>query len=174
MRVFLFIFIVVPIIEMWLLIEVGSVIGAFNTIALVFVTAILGAALLRQQGLDTLLRVNQRIEDGGLPAAEIIEGLLLAVGGALLLTPGFVTDFIGFVCLLPWSRRWLSRQVIKRGVVNMMSRGGSTEFNNQYRSGYQDKRAQRTFFEQRSSMADQPKKEPHTPTTIEGEFKRED
>lgn len=169
MRVLLLIFIIVPITEMWILIEVGSVIGAFNTIALVFLTAILGAALLRQQGLDTLLRVNQRIESGQLPAAEIIEGIMLAVGGALLLTPGFVTDLIGFSCLLPWSRRWLSGLLLKRGVLSMMSSGGAAGFSYQNRSTYHGEA-------QRDSLngSFEGSKKPSNPTTIDGEFKRED
>lgn len=170
MRVLFVIFIIVPIIEMWLLIEVGSVIGALNTIGLVFVTAIVGAALLRQQGLDTLLRVNQRIESGQLPATEIIEGVILAVGGALLITPGFATDLIGFACLLPWSRRWFSRALIKRGAVNMMSSGGTGGFGPQRRADFQSERGPRAVFEEKSTGRDNQQGS----TTIEGEFKRED
>ena len=91
MRLFLLLFITIPIIEMWVLIEVGSEIGALNTIFLVFLTAAIGLALLRQQGMNTLLRVNQQMEQGQLPAGDILEGVMLAVGGALLLTPGFIT-----------------------------------------------------------------------------------
>lgn len=117
MGVFLFLFIVMPIVEMTILIKVGAVIGALNTIGLVLLTAVIGAALLRQQGLSTLLRANQRLNSGELPAKEVAEGLILAVGGALLLTPGFVTDTIGFLCLLPGSRHWLAGQALKRMVV---------------------------------------------------------
>ncbi|TGN39900.1 FxsA family protein [Marinobacter confluentis] len=117
MGVFLFLFIVMPIVEMTILIKVGGMIGALNTIGLVLLTAIIGAALLRQQGLSTLLRANQRLNSGELPAREVAEGLILAVGGALLLTPGFVTDGIGFLCLMPGSRQWLAGQALKRMVV---------------------------------------------------------
>ena len=117
MGVFLFLFIVMPIVEMTILIKVGTLIGALNTIGLVLLTAVIGAALLRQQGLSTLLRANQRLNSGELPAREVAEGLILAVGGALLLTPGFVTDGIGFLCLLPGSRHWLAGQALKRMVV---------------------------------------------------------
>ena len=85
MRFLLPLFIIIPIAEMWLLIKVGTKIGALPTVALVFLTAAIGLALLRQQGLDTLLRVNRRMEEGQIPAKEIFEGLLLAIGGALLL-----------------------------------------------------------------------------------------
>jgi UPF0716 protein FxsA len=100
-------FIVVPILEMWLLIRVGGWIGAWPTIGLVALTAIIGINLLRQQGLSTLLRANQKLESGQIPAHEMMEGLLLAIGGALLLTPGFVTDAVGFSCLLPPTRKLL-------------------------------------------------------------------
>lgn len=123
MGVFLFLFIVMPIVEMTILIKVGAVIGALNTVGLVLLTAVVGAALLRQQGLSTLLRVNQRLNSGELPAREVAEGLILAVGGALLLTPGFVTDGIGFLCLMPGSRHWLAEQALKRMVVAGQSGG---------------------------------------------------
>lgn len=125
MGIFLFLFIVMPIVEMTILIKVGAVIGALNTIGLVLLTAIIGAALLRQQGLSTLLRANQRLNSGELPAKEVAEGLILAVGGALLLTPGFVTDGIGFLCLMPGSRHWLAGHALKRMTVAGQSGGFS-------------------------------------------------
>lgn len=124
MGIFLVLFIVMPIVEMTILIKVGTLIGALNTIGLVLLTAIIGAALLRQQGLATLLKANQRLNSGELPAKEVAEGLILAVGGALLLTPGFVTDTIGFLCLIPGPRHWLAGQALKRMVV---ASAGSTQ-----------------------------------------------
>ena len=85
MPVFFFLFIVMPIAELAVLIQVGSVIGVLNTVGLVFLTAVIGAWLLRQQGLATLLRANERLNSGELPAKEVAEGLILAVGGAMLL-----------------------------------------------------------------------------------------
>ncbi|SFR77503.1 UPF0716 protein FxsA [Marinobacter daqiaonensis] len=117
MRVFVVLFIVMPIVEMAVLIKVGTMIGVLPTIGLVVLTAVIGAALLKQQGLATLTRANQRLNSGELPAQEVAEGLVLAVGGALLLTPGFVTDTIGFLCLIPGSRHWLVHQAMKRMVV---------------------------------------------------------
>ncbi|WP_111497767.1 FxsA family protein [Marinobacter bohaiensis] len=115
---FLFLgFIALPIVEMVVLIKVGGIIGALNTVGLVLLTAVIGAALLRQQGLSTLFRANQRLNSGELPAREVAEGLILAVGGALLLTPGFVTDTVGFLCLLPFTRQWLASKALKRMVV---------------------------------------------------------
>ena len=100
MRVLLLMFIVMPVLEMWLLITVGGQIGAMATIAMVLLTAVVGAKLLREQGLTTLWRGQRKLAEGQLPAQEIVEGIILAVSGALLLTPGFLTDAIGFAGLI--------------------------------------------------------------------------
>ena len=112
--IFFILFLVIPIIEIFFLIKVGEVIGAFPTIILVVLTAVIGAGLLRQQGLSTLARFQQNLSTGKIPAQEMVEGIMLAVGGALLMTPGFVTDTIGFLCLLPFSRKFIAAKVIKR------------------------------------------------------------
>ena len=117
MKFLLLLFIVMPIIEMWLLITVGTQIGALATIGLVLFTAVLGAGLLRQQGFATLWRGQQKLQDGQLPATELAEGFILAVAGALLLTPGFFTDALGFAGLVPALRLWVAKRVISRMVV---------------------------------------------------------
>jgi UPF0716 protein FxsA len=128
MRLLLIFFIIVPIIEMVILIKVGGIIGALPTVALVVLTATLGIWLLKREGLATLTRVQQKFALGQMPETELLEGLMLLIGGALLLTPGFVTDAIGFACLLPASRRpiarWLTRQGL-HGAINRMGRGAS-------------------------------------------------
>jgi UPF0716 protein FxsA len=127
-QIFLILFIVVPVIEIYLLIEVGSIIGPLSTILLILTTAIIGAGLLRQQGLSTLARFQHSLASGTLPAQELLEGILLAVGGALLMTPGFVTDAMGFVCLIPFTRKALVHYMIKRsaGRVNVGMGGFSS------------------------------------------------
>lgn len=110
-------FLVIPIIEVYLLIEVGGVIGAGWTILLIVFTAIIGVNLLRQQGISTLMRANKAMSQGQIPAMEMMEGIFLAVGGALLITPGFFTDFIGFVCLLPFTRRGIIRYLLLNSTV---------------------------------------------------------
>ena len=110
-------FLVIPIIEVYLLIEVGGIIGAGWTILLIVLTAIVGVNLLRQQGVSTLMRANQAMSQGQLPAMEMMEGLFLAVGGALLITPGFFTDAIGFICLLPFTRRGIIRYLLLNSTV---------------------------------------------------------
>lgn len=118
MNKFLLLFIAVPLVEMVVLIKVGQQIGALSTIALVILTAVIGIALLKQQGIAMLNRANWKMNQGQIPAREMAEGIVLAVGGALLLTPGFVTDALGFICILPGSRHFLFSRVLKNISVN--------------------------------------------------------
>ena len=110
-------FITVPIAEIYLLLEVGGIIGAIPTIGLVVLTAAAGAALVRAQGFSTILQVRRSMEAGEVPAVAIIEGIFLLVAGALLLTPGFLTDAIGFGCLVPPLRRAFIIRLIERRVI---------------------------------------------------------
>ena len=147
---FLFlIFLVVPIVEIYLLIEVGGIIGPLPTVFLVVFTAVLGAWLLRIQGFATLMRVRSTMAQGGLPAMEMVEGAVLLVSGALLLTPGFFTDTIGFLCLIPTLRRAVIRWALGRFLMPSGFGG----------SGFGD--------------GGQPN-QPQGPTTLEGEYRRED
>lgn len=104
-RLLFILFLTIPLIEIAILIEIGKVVGAAYTIVLVVGTAVLGAALLREQGLSTLAKVQSNMQQGHLPATEMIEGLMLLISGALLLTPGFFTDVFGFLVLIPPLRR---------------------------------------------------------------------
>ena len=110
----LIIFMLVPVIEMWILIEVGGWIGALPTIALVVLTATLGLSLLKRQGPSMLMSARRKINEGSIPASELVSGVMIAVGGALLLTPGFVTDVIGFALLIPQARQWLLLKLVDR------------------------------------------------------------
>lgn len=111
------IFVAVPIVEIYLLLEVGGVIGAIPTIALVVLTAAAGAALVRTQGFSTIMHVRRSMEAGEVPAVAIIEGIVLLVAGALLLTPGFLTDAFGFGCLIPPLRRALILRFVEARVI---------------------------------------------------------
>lgn len=116
---FLFIaFVVIPIVEIYFLISVGSAIGAGWTIGLILFTAFLGAILVRAQGFSTFIKVQEMLAKGEMPAIEILEGVFLLVAGALLLTPGFVTDAIGFACLTPPLRRWIIKKILAAGVLH--------------------------------------------------------
>lgn len=121
MRLVLLLFIAMPVIELWVLIAVGRKIGALATIGLVFLMAGLGLALLRLQGINTLFRGCARLNRGELPAQEVVEGMMLAFCGVLLLIPGFVSDAIALVVLLPVIRRYLAKGMLRRGMVQ----GGS-------------------------------------------------
>jgi len=112
--IFLLLFFLVPLVELYILIQVGQGIGALNTVALCVLTAVLGAALLRQQGFRTLYRARQNLDRGSVPALELLEAVALAMGGVLLLTPGFATDAFGFVCLIPFTRRFLVNGLLAR------------------------------------------------------------
>jgi len=113
---FLF-FLLVPFVEIYVLLQVGSIIGAFPTIFLVVFTAALGAWLLRRQGFATWQRFQSSLNQGMIPAYEMIEGPLLLVGGALLLTPGFFTDAMGFACLIPTLRRKIAQYIIENHLL---------------------------------------------------------
>lgn len=102
----------IPLIEIYLLISVGRVIGAGPTILAVIATAVAGTWLLRIQGLGTLARVQAATRSGQLPAAELVEGLILLVAGVLLLTPGFFTDTCGFLLLIPAFRQRVAHGVL--------------------------------------------------------------
>tara|TARA_B100001250_G_scaffold409786_1_gene434836 strand:+ start:754 stop:1188 length:435 start_codon:yes stop_codon:yes gene_type:complete len=107
-KIFLILFITIPLVEIAILINIGKIIGAGYTIALVIGTAFLGVSLLRIQGISTLAKVQANISKGQLPATELIEGLILLISGALLLTPGFFTDMLGFLMLVPILRQRLA------------------------------------------------------------------
>lgn len=128
MRFLFLLFIIVPIIEITLLIQVGQAIGAWYTVGLVLLSAFIGVNMLRYQGVSTLARAQQRANQGEIPGREMVEGIVLAVGGALLVTPGFVTDVIGFCCLIPYTRQAFANTMISRfTVVAMNSRQASFE-----------------------------------------------
>ena len=103
-RILMLAFIVLPILEIWVLLQVGSVIGAAETFGLVILVSAIGAFMVRREGFGLISRIQQRLNSGELPTKELVDGLLVAIAGALMLTPGFVTDGIGLLCLFPPSR----------------------------------------------------------------------
>lgn len=166
MRFLFLLFIGIPILEMWLLIEVGSRIGALYTIGLVALTAFIGLHLLRQQGVSTLTRAQSRLNAGEVPATEILEGLFLAVGGALLLTPGFFTDAIGFCCLLGPVRRRIIQHMLKSGLVR-----ANAGFQQSYQHPFEQPGAGSRPGEDARA---EPRVDRDGHVTIDGDYKRED
>ncbi|MBL4759769.1 MAG: FxsA family protein [Mariprofundaceae bacterium] len=108
-----FLFIVVPLLELYVLIEVGSGIGGIATIALCLFTAALGGLIIRIQGIRTLLSAQQEMAQGLAPAEHALHGILLAIAGVLLFLPGLITDSLGFLLLIPAMRVLLMKKAIK-------------------------------------------------------------
>jgi UPF0716 protein FxsA len=121
-------FIVVPILELWLIIEIGGLIGVVPTLALLLADALLGSLLLRHQGRGAWERFNKAIAERRFPGKEVADGLLIAIGGTLLLAPGFLTDIVGLLFLIPPTRaivRGLLKRVAGRRFVVMGGPAGA-------------------------------------------------
>ena len=114
---FALIFVVTPLVELAILIYLGTLIGALNTILIVVITGLLGAFLARRQGLATLSRIRNSVEQGVLPSGDLFQAVLILIGGLLLLTPGLITDLVGFALLIP-----LTRNVVTRWFRNFIQR----------------------------------------------------
>ena len=149
MRVLFLLLVMMPLIEIWLIFRVGGLIGIVPTIALIVFTAAAGAFLLRREGVATLFRAQRKMGEGALPAQEMAEGVMLAFAGAMLLTPGFVTDIFGFLLL---SRR-VRTAVVKKFSGQFQVMGGQQGFGQQ---GFD------------------PQVPPVSDDVIEGEFHRDD
>jgi UPF0716 protein FxsA len=116
MAILVALFIVVPIVELYVIIQIGSLIGVLPTIALLLADALLGSLLLRQQGRGAWRRFNAALAERRFPGREVADGLLIAIGGTLLLTPGFLTDIVGLAFLIPPTRAIVRR--LLRGYVS--------------------------------------------------------
>lgn len=128
----LFLFIVVPLVELALLVKIGEIIGFWPTIGLVVVTGIIGASLAKAQGLRVFIKIRNELNAGRLPAAELLDGLLILVGGLVLLTPGLLTDLCGFALMVP-AVRALLRKYLQKKFAGMVQ-GSQTGF--YYRGGF--------------------------------------
>lgn len=149
MRAFLFLFLVFPLLELAVLIQVGSAIGVLPTLLLVIGSAVLGSLLLRVAGIATAWRAREKLARGELPEQEVLEGLLIAVGGGLLLLPGFISDVFGVLCLIPFTRRLLVGKVRRRAAEQALR--------------------QRAFADDLQARSG-----PARPNVIEGEFEHRD
>ena len=128
-------FIILPILEMYVLIKVGGFIGAFSTIILVLLTAFVGLMLLRVQGFKTLLNARRKMQRSELPTQEIFSGFFLAIGGALLLTPGFITDIIGFLCIFPITRTYILGWIMQSFIAKTFSGFNNAKSDNDWIEG---------------------------------------
>tara|TARA_B100001758_G_scaffold211601_1_gene195035 strand:- start:620 stop:1024 length:405 start_codon:yes stop_codon:yes gene_type:complete len=114
MNTVLLLILLVPIIEIYLFIKIGSQIGAFNTISLIFITAVIGVYYAKYEGLNTLRSAINQIVKNEIPIYEIVSGAALAFASLLLILPGFLTDIIGFLIIFPWTRKILFRRISKK------------------------------------------------------------
>jgi len=108
------IFVVVTLAEIYVLVSVGQAIGGLSTVLLVIITAFIGSSLLRTQGWSTMAKAQQSIAEGRAPAMEMLEGVVIVVSGILLLTPGFLTDTLGLLGLMPWSRAYFINHFLEK------------------------------------------------------------
>ncbi len=111
---FILLFTVVPLTELYLLIQVGKYLGAFPTIAIVFITGIVGGLLARSQGLSIYRHIRTDLQNGIIPTERLLDGLFILIAGALLITPGLITDIVGFLVMIPRFRGWLKKRLKKR------------------------------------------------------------
>ncbi len=130
LRLFL-LFTIIPLIELYFLIKIGGAIGALNTIVLILGTAILGSILVRWQGLKTMQQIMSQISQNIVPAEEMVDAVLIFVGGVMLITPGVLTDFLALFLVFPYTRtlfkRWLRRKfdrMVASGNVRLNFPGG--------------------------------------------------
>jgi len=109
----LILFVIVPVTELYILIEVGKKIGSLTTIGIIILTGIIGAYLVKSQGFMILRKIQNDVNEGIMPGDSLIQGAIILAGGILLLTPGFVTDILGFIFLTPVSRSILKKYLLK-------------------------------------------------------------
>lgn len=117
-------FLVVPLVELYVIIQVGQAIGALNTIGILLLDSLLGAWLMKREGLAVVRRLQTQLEQGKVPGTEMVDAFLILFGGALMLTPGFVTDVLGMALLLPPVRIVVRRVLARRFKAIAMNRSG--------------------------------------------------
>ena len=142
-------FVVATLLEIYVLVSVGESIGGFSTVLLVVITALIGSTLLKQQGWSTMAKAQNAMANGQTPAFEMMEGVVILISGVLLLTPGFLTDILGLLGLMPWSRTYFIDQFLSKNASKVFSQNNSA------------------FIHKTDSSED---KKPKKNGTIEGEF----
>lgn len=163
-------FIIIPLVELYFIIVVGDMIGALWTVLLVLMTAVIGVNLLRLQGMSTLGRAQRNMAQGQVPAMEMMEGVALAVAGILLITPGFITDSLGFLLLLPVTRRAIIQYLMARATVYTNMHGGPGNQGGFHSTNYYQHRSRTRG----KGSSDDEKKTGRVGHTIDGEYTRED
>ncbi|MFT5172981.1 MAG: UPF0716 protein FxsA [Gammaproteobacteria bacterium] len=167
-------FLLIPVAEIYVLIQVGGVLGVLPTIVLIVFTAVLGSMLIRSQGLATLAGVRTSMERGEVPALQLMEGMCLLVAGALLLTPGFVTDSVGFILLVPPLRRAMILSVLERGVLRTVAGPAASVNSAPFATHQQPTTGTKSRGSSDSQQQGSAKTGARTGQIFDGEFKRED
>lgn len=121
-------FALIPVAEIYVIIKVGNMLGAMNTVVLIILTAFLGATLARIQGLQTMMKVRQNLQQGIMPAQEMMDALLIFIAGLVLLTPGFITDIAGLLLLFPPTRYHFKTYLLKK--LNQWLEQGTVTYRN--------------------------------------------
>ena len=114
-------FVVVTLLEIYVLVSVGDAIGGFSTVLLVIITALIGSSLLKHQGWSTMAKAQRSMAEGKTPAFEMMEGVVILVSGVMLLTPGFITDTVGLLGLIPLSRRYFINNILEKNASKVFS-----------------------------------------------------
>ncbi|WP_085298784.1 FxsA family protein [Cognaticolwellia mytili] len=171
-RLLFVLFIIIPIIEITVLMQVGAVFGLWPTIAIVIFTAWLGAKYVRQQGLSTLNSVQTKMAQGQMPSDEIVTGLMLLVAGVFLVTPGFVTDFFGLSLLIPAVRNTIVNSVKSQLKTN--GAGGQHFQFHTHSHVHNQEQSQDDFAQQQEAPFQEHIQSPHKGQTLDGEFERKD
>ena len=144
-------FVIVTLLEIYVLVSVGESIGGFSTILLVIITALIGSTLLKQQGWSTMAKAQNAMANGQTPAFEMMEGVVILISGVLLLTPGFITDAVGLLGLMPWSRAYFIDRILRKNAKKVFSQNN-------------------TVFIHKGQSSEKKDKDKDKKDTIEGEF----
>jgi UPF0716 protein FxsA len=167
-RLLFVLFIIIPIIEISVLMQVGELLGLWPTIGIVILSAWIGAKYVRQQGLATLHSVQSKMAEGEMPSSEIVTGVMLLIAGVLLVTPGFVTDIFGLSLLVPSVREMIAASVQKHINVNAHVAGNSAGGSFHQGNTYEHEGFSGTSNPESKVISE------HSSETIEGEFTRKE
>ncbi|MFF7708175.1 FxsA family protein [Pseudomonas sp. NPDC007930] len=152
MRIFLFSLLLFPVLELFVFFQVGTAIGFFPALLLIIAGSALGVLIMRLAGLATALSTREALQRGEMPGGQMLNGMMLTLGGGLLLVPGFITDVLGLLCLLPFTRHWLAGNLQRRAEAQAQR--------------------QRAFTGEPQGAPQPPRQ--HRPEVIEGEYERRD
>ncbi len=167
-RLLFVLFIIIPIIEISVLMQVGELLGMWLTIGIVILSAWIGAKYVRQQGLATLQSVQAKMAQGEMPSSEIVTGLMLLVAGVLLVTPGFVTDIFGLSLLVPSIRQAIATYVQKHINVNAHGAGSQASASFYHGNTYENEGFSQTSNPESKVISH------HQSDTIDGEYTRKE